>query len=48
MIGAVIFFLVGILLFYLRIKNKFPYNNLYDKNDEDYIYDIALYMTRDG
>ena len=46
MVGAVIFLLIGILLFYLRIKNKFPYNNLYDKNDEDYIYDIAVYMIR--
>ncbi|MDV3912545.1 hypothetical protein CMT79_09995 [Elizabethkingia anophelis] len=39
-------FLIGVLLLCLRIKNKFPYNNLYDKNDEDYIYDIVIYMIR--
>ncbi|OPB91196.1 hypothetical protein BB021_04365 [Elizabethkingia ursingii] len=46
MVASIIIFIVGILLLYLRIKNKFPYNNLYDKNDEDYIYDIAVYMIR--
>ncbi|EHM7983036.1 hypothetical protein [Elizabethkingia anophelis] len=43
MIGAVIFFLLGALLFYLRIKNKFPYNLIYDKNDENDIYDFVMY-----
>ncbi len=46
MVIPIIMFLIGVLLLYLRIKNKFPYNNLYDKNDEDYIYDIAVYMIR--
>ncbi|WP_395765283.1 hypothetical protein [Elizabethkingia anophelis] len=46
MITPIIMFLIGVLLLYLRMKNKFPYNNLYDKNDEDYIYDIAVYMIR--
>ncbi|HFK5599041.1 TPA: hypothetical protein ACG0AT_003625, partial [Elizabethkingia anophelis] len=43
MIGAIIFFLLGVLLFYLRIKNKFPYNLIYDKNDENDIYDLVTY-----
>ncbi|OPB88527.1 hypothetical protein BB021_08245 [Elizabethkingia ursingii] len=43
MIGAVTFLLIGILLFYLRIKNKFPYDIIYDKNDEDDIYDLIRY-----
>ncbi len=46
MVIPIIMFVIGVLLLYLRIKNKFPYNNLYDKNDEDYIYDIAVYMIR--
>lgn len=46
MIGAIIFFLLGVLLFYLRIKNKFPYNLIYDKNDENDIYDLVTYKIR--
>ncbi|WP_407484000.1 hypothetical protein [Elizabethkingia meningoseptica] len=44
MIGAVTFLLIGILLLYLRIKNKFPYDIIYDKNDEDYYNNLARYI----
>lgn len=46
MIIPIILFLIGVLLLYLRINNKFPYHNLYDKNDDDHIYDVAIYMIR--
>ncbi|AQX04349.1 hypothetical protein KRE40_07760 [Elizabethkingia meningoseptica] len=44
MLGPFIILSIGVLFFYLRFNNKFPYKDLYDKNDEDYIYDLARYI----